>query len=350
MLATNVIKIFTLGTLSFITAFTLTPILTHYLYKYKLWRKETREKSIDGKQIPIFKKFHGKERKKTPRFGGLLIPTVTVLLAFLFFLLANIDGAALNKLNFLSRGQTWLPLFALVSASLIGMVDDSLQVFSKGKYIGGGLKLQYRLLLVALIGIIGGYWFYYKLGWQALHVPGVGGFQIGIWYLPLFVLVMMATYSGGVIDGLDGLSGGAFATMFGAFAAIALALNQVNLAAFCTVILGALLAFLWFNIPPARFYMGETGVMGLCVTLTVVAFLTDSVLVLPIIGLLLVMESGSVILQLLSKKFRGKRIFKAAPIHHHFEAKGWPHYKITMRFWVIGVVAAIVGVAIRLLG
>lgn len=348
-MAINLIKIFTLGTLAFLAAFAFTPVLTHYLYKYKLWRKETREESIDGKEIPIFKKFHGKEGNKTPRFGGILIPVVTLLLALLFSFLANIDGAALTKLNFLSRGQTWLPLFALVCASLIGVVDDSLQVFSRGKYIGGGLKLRYRLILMGLIGLIGGLWFYYKLQWGAIHIPGVGDLQIGLWYVPLFVSVMMATYSGGVIDGLDGLAGGAFGIMFGAFAGIALALNQVNLAAFCVVILGSLLAFLWFNIPPARFYMGETGMMGLVATLTVVAFLTDSVLVLPIIGFLLVIESGSVILQLLSKKW-GKKIFRAAPIHYHFEAQGWPHYKVTMRFWVIGIVTAIIGVAIRLLG
>lgn len=350
MLAINIIKIFTLGFLAFVSAFALTPILTHYLYKYKLWRKETREKSIDGKSIPVFKKFHSKEGNNTPRFGGILIPVVALLLALIFSGLAQIDGAAFNKLDFLSRGQTWLPLFALISASLIGLADDALQVFGEGKYIGGGLKLKYRLILMGLIGLVGGYWFYYELGWQALHVPGVGNFQIGIWYIPLFVLVMMATYSGGVIDGLDGLAGGAFGIMFGAFAGIALALNQINLAAFCTVILGSLLAFLWFNIPPARFYMGETGMMGLCVTLTVVAFLTNSVLVLPIIAFLLVMESGSVILQLLSKKISGRKIFQAAPIHYHFEAEGWPHYKVTMRFWLIGTVVAIVGIAIRLLG
>jgi phospho-N-acetylmuramoyl-pentapeptide-transferase len=160
----------------------------------------------------------------------------------------------------------------------------------------------------------------------------------------------MATYSGGVIDGLDGLAGGSFASIFAAFAGIALFTGQINLAAFCAVILGALLAFLWFNIPPARFYMGEIGTMGLTAVLTVVAFMTNSVLVLPIIGFLLVIESGSVILQLLSKKFRHKKILLAAPIHHHFEAKGWPAYKVTMRFWVIGVVAAILGLGIRLLG
>jgi len=141
-----------------------------------------------------------------------------------------------------------------------------------------------------------------------------------------------------------------FSSIFAAYAGIALFRGQIDLAAFSSVILGALLAFLWFNVPPARFYMGETGILGLCATLTVIAFLTDSVLVLPIIGFLLVVESGSVILQLLSKKFRKKKLFLASPIHHHFEAKGWPHYKITMRFWVISVIMAIVGVTIRLLG
>ncbi|MFH1705459.1 MAG: phospho-N-acetylmuramoyl-pentapeptide-transferase, partial [Patescibacteria group bacterium] len=203
---------------------------------------------------------------------------------------------------------------------------------------------------VALIGLVGALWFYFKLDWSTIHIPGNGDLEINGWYIPLFVLVMMAVYSGGVIDGLDGLAGGSFASIFAAFAGISLFLGQVDIAAFCSVILGALLAFLWFNIPPARFYMTETGTMGLCATLTVVAFLTDSVLVLPVIGFLLVIESGSVILQLLSKKFRGKKIFLSSPIHHHFEALGWPHYKVTMRFWVIGAVMAIAGIAIRLLG
>ena len=346
----NVIKIFMLGAMSFILAFWLTPILTHFLYKYKLWRKEIRTKSIDNKELFFFKKFHSEKEIHVPRFGGLLIWTSVLILAVLFFLLSKTDIWWFEKLNFLSRSQTWLPLFALIAASLVGLTDDVLQVLRKGKYIGGGLMLKYRLILVALIGLIGAYWFYYKLGYSTIHIPGNGDFFIGIWYVPLFVLIMLATYSGGVIDGLDGLAGGAFAVIFAAFAGIALFNGQVDLAAFCAVIAGAILAFLWFNIPPARFYMGETGMLGLCCALTVVAFLTDSILVLPIIGFLLVIESGSVIIQLLSKKFRKKKVFLAAPIHHHFEAKGWPHSKITMRFWVIGVVMAIIGLAIRLLG
>ena len=349
-LTINVLKIFFLGFFSFITAFFLTPILTHFLYRHKLWKKSIREKSIDGKELKFVRKFHNQEEVQVPRFGGLLVWVIPVLVAFLFFLLAKSNFWILEKLNFLSRGQTWLPLFALVAGALVGLVDDIFQVKGKGKYIGGGLSLKKRLFLVSLIGLVGGLWFYYKLGWRTIHIPRFGDFYLGWWYIPFFILVMMATYSGGVIDGLDGLAGGAFATIFGAYGAIAFFGGQINLAAFCSVMAGAILAFLWFNIPPARFYMGETGIMGLCAALTVVAFLSNSVLVLPIIGFLLVIEAGSVILQLLSKKFFKRKLFLAAPIHHHFEAKGWPHYKVTMRFWVIGIIAAIVGVAIQLLG
>ncbi|MDP1538636.1 MAG: hypothetical protein Q8M00_01250 [bacterium] len=348
--AIDVIKIFTLGAVSFIIAFLLTPVLTHFLYKYKLWRKEVRQKAIDGGDVTVFQKFHKEGETNVPRMGGILIWGTVLIIIFLFWGISQItDIWWLDKLNFLSRSQTWLPLFALIAASLLGLSDDVLQVFGKGKYIGGGLSLKKRLFLVALIGLIGALWFYFKLDWTTIHIPGVGDLEINGWYVPIFVLIMLAVYSGGVIDGLDGLAGGTFALIFTAFAGIALFLGQIDLAAFCTVILGALLAFLWFNVPPARFYMGETGMMGLCAALTVIAFLTDSILVLPIIGFLLVIESGSVILQLLSKKIRHKKIFLSAPIHQHFEAKGWPHYKVTMRFWIIGAVAAIVGVTIRLL-
>ncbi|MEK7503815.1 MAG: hypothetical protein AAB577_02425, partial [Patescibacteria group bacterium] len=343
--AIDVIKIFTLGVLSFLTAFLLTPFLTKVLYKYRLWRKEVRTQAIDGKDLTYFQKFHSEGETHIPRFGGLLIWLVPLFLAVFFYVLhkTGVNIWWVQKLNFLNRGQTWLPFFALIAAALVGFLDDFLQVIGKGKYIAKGLTLKQRILLMGVIGAVGAWWFYSKLGWSTLHVPGLGDFSVGIWYLPLFIIVMMAVYSGGVIDGLDGLAGGAFAAIFGAFAGIALFIGQVNVAAFCAVILGALLAFLWFNIPPARFYMGETGIMGLTAALTVVAFLTDSVFVLPVIGFLLVIESGSVILQLLSKKFRHKKLFLAAPIHHHFEAKGWPAHKVTMRFWIIGVVAAIIG-------
>lgn len=349
-IAVNIIKIFFLGSAGFLLAFLATPGLTYLLYKYKLWPKKARAKAIDGQETPVIQKHHQERETFVPRAGGILIWLTTLLLAVIFLALSRTNVWWLQKLNFLSRSQTWLPLFALISASLLGIVDDLCRIWGRGKYIGGGLSLKKRLIIVFLIGLIGAWWFYSKLGWDTLHIPGVGDFEIGFWYIPLFILVMLAAYSGGVIDGLDGLAGGAFASIFAAFAAIAFFQGQIDIASFCSVIVGTLLAFLWFNIPPARFYMGETGILGLCAALTVVAFLTDSVLVLPIIGFLLVIESASVILQQLSKKFRRKKIFLAAPLHHHFEARGWPHYKITMRFWIIGVVMAIIGVAIRLLG
>ncbi len=346
----NVIKIFVLGTLSFVASFAVAPILSHFLYKHKLWRKDIRTKSIDNKDLVYFKKFHSEKETHVPRFGGLLVWISVFLLALIFYALSYTDIWWFKKLNFLSRSQTWLPLFALIAASLVGLLDDVLQVFQKGRYIAGGLSLKFRLGLVTLIGLVGGWWFFFKLGNSTIHIPGNGDIFLGWWYVPFFIVIILATYSGGVIDGLDGLAGGSFATMFAAFGAIALFQGQIDLAAFCIAIVGAILAFLWFNIPPARFYMGETGILGLCCALTVVAFLTDSVLVLPVIGFLLVIESASVIIQLVYKKIKGKKLLLAAPIHHHFEAKGWPHYKITMRFWVVGIVMAIIGVAIRLLG
>jgi len=365
--AIDVIKIFILGVLSFGFAFWMAPILIRSLHKHKLWRKEVREKSIDGKDLTYFQMFHQEGETKIPRFGGLLIWISPLILVFIFWFLSQTGIDWFEQMNFLSQKQTWLLFFALIVAAFLGLADDILQVTGRGKYIAGGLKLPTRIWVVAAIGIVGGWWFFFKLQRFSIFIPGAEDFNIinffgieeysgflyfvvGLLYILFFVLVVLATYSGGVIDGLDGLSGGAFAIIFGAYAIIALVVGQIDTAAFCTTIVGALLAFLWFNIPPARFYMGETGIMALTASLAVVAFLTDSVFVLPIIAILLVLESGSVILQLLSKKFRGKKIFLAAPLHHHFEAKGWPHYKVTMRFWVIGIIAAIIGVTIRLWG
>lgn len=346
----QVIRAFVLGFFSFVFALAIIPKFTDFMYRHQLWRKKDKDKSIDGQKLKVFTKFHGGEGTRVPRVGGLIVWVVPLLVAVIFYLLSLLNNDILSELNFLHRSQTWLPLFALVAASLLGLTDDLLQIKGKGKYIGGGLKLSWRIAIVGLIGLIGGWWFYAKLGVETIGIPGWGSLFVGWWLVPIFIVTMIATYGGSIIDGLDGLAGGTFATIFGAFAVISFFNLQYHLATFCLVLVGAILAFLWFNIPPARFYLGETGVMGLCATLTVITFFTDSLIVLPIIAFLLFLESGSVILQLLYKKFKKRKLFLAAPIHHHFEAKGWPHYKVTMRFWVIGGVMALVGVAIRLLG
>lgn len=348
---TNVIKVFGLSALSFTAAMLLTPVLTHYLYKYKLWRKEVRTTSPDGSKTPLFSALHKERETRVPRLGGILIWTTVVFIAVLFWLIAEwTDSPFWDKTNFLSRNQTWLPLFTLLAASFLGLADDFLQVFQKGGYVAGGMKFRYRLAIVTLIALVGSLWFHFKLGWQTIYVPGFGDLFIDGWYIPLFILTMILVFSSSIIDGIDGLAGGVFASIFAAYGGIAFFRGQIDLAAFSGVILGALLAFLWFNIPPARFYMGESGILGLTTALTVVAFLTDSVIVLPIIGFLLMLVVASDIIQFASKRWRGKKVFLIAPIHHHFEAKGWPPYKVTMRFWIISVVTAIIGMAIALIG
>lgn len=347
----NVLKIFGLSSLAFFVGFLLTPLLTHYLYKYKMWRREARTKAPDGADTPLFYKLHKDKETNVPRLGGILIWSVTLLIAVLFWAISIIyPTETTNKLNFLSRSQTWIPLFTLITASLVGLADDLMQILGKGKYIAGGMRFSRRVFLIMLIAGVGAYWFYIKLGMDSIFVPFMGDIYIGWLMVPFFIIAMLATFSGGVIDGLDGLSGGVFASAFTAYAGIAYAQNQIDIAAFSAVIIGVLLAFLWFNIPPARFYMGETGIMGLTTTLTVIAFLTDAVLVLPIIAFPLVLASGSVIIQLFSKRFFGRKVFLIAPIHHHFEAKGWPAYKVTMRFWIISIVFAVMGMAIAIIG
>ncbi|MDI6591423.1 MAG: hypothetical protein QME61_00550 [Patescibacteria group bacterium] len=353
----NLIKILVLAAFSAGLAMTFAPILIKFLHKIKFWKKEPRKKTITGEEAEIFYSLHKEREVTVPRGGGVLIWLSVSIVIFLFFFLANFfEIWWLKKLNFLSRNETWLPLFTLIVASIVGLIDDILQVFGKGKYIGGGMEFTRRLLIIILIGLIGGLWFYYKLNWDSIHLPLIFNFPegiditLGIWIIPLFILVMVACWSGGVIDGLDGLSGGVLASIFGAFSIIAFSQGKADLATFCATICGTLFAFLWFNIPPARFYMGETGILGLTSTMAVVAFLTDSVAVLPIIAGLMVIEVGSIIFQLLSKKFRKKKIWLSTPIHHHFEAKGWPAHQITMRFWILSAVFATLGVAIRLLG
>ena len=351
ILTLSVIKVLGISAVASVIAILWSPFLINFLYKHKLWKKSARTKTITGDEATVFYALHKERETKVPRMGGLLVFVTTAFVTLLFYFISVLfPESPISQFNFLSRSQTWLPLFTLVVASLVGLFDDILVVSSLGNYIGGGFSFKKRLLIVALIGLVGGSWFYWKLGWDIITIPLIGSFSIGIFYLPLFILVMVACWSGGIIDGLDGLSGGAFASIFGSFTIISFAQGKYDLATFCAVITGTLFAFLWFNIPPARFYMTEVGILGLTTTLAVVAFLTDSVFVLPIIAGLLVVEVGSVIVQLLSKKFRKKKLFLSTPIHHHFEAIGWPAYKVTMRFWIIGIVLAIVGVVIKLMG
>ncbi len=346
----NLIKISIPTAFAFFIALALTPLATHYFYKYKMWKKYSRNLDAHAEE---FHTIHNEaEELVTPRVGGIII-WVSALLTTLIFYFASIlfPSPATDAINFLSRNQTLIPFFTLLLGSLIGLWDDLIQIYGSGIFAKDDASWRiWKAFLVGAISVLIGLWFFYKLGMASIHIPFGGEFYLGILIIPFFVIVALATFSGGVIDGIDGLSGGVLASIFGAYSIIALAHNQLDIAAFSGVIMGVTLAFLWFNIPPARFYMGETGIMGLTITIATLAFLTDSVLILPVVAMPLVISSGSVILQLLSKKWRGgKRIFKLAPIHHHFEAIGWSSYKVTMRFWVLSVIFAIIGVILAVI-
>lgn len=334
-----IIKILIISALSFVVAIFATPILTHFLYKYKMGKKIRNEGNT-----PIYTSLH-KGKEGTPTMGGILIWATVALISVGILIATKIFGpdTIFSDYNFLTRAQTLLPLGILLLAAFFGIVDDLLGIFHFGR-AGRGLRMRERILIFTLIAIVGAIWFYFKLDWDLIHIPFIGDFNIGIWYIPIFVFIIVATaFSANQTDGLDGLAGGTLLAAFSSYAVISYSQGRIELAVFCGAIVGALLAFLWFNIHPARFFMGDTGSMSLGVTLGVIAMLTNSLFFLPFIGFILVMESFTTIVQILSKKLRHKKVFLSAPIHHHFEAKGWPETKVTMRFWIISGVMAVIG-------
>lgn len=351
MMSLDAIKVLLPAIVSFVAGLSLTAWLTQYMYKYRMWKRNSRSNENLDAMSPAFKQIHNeKGETSTPRVGGVIVWLSVIVTVVVFAILSWIfPNNATLKLNFLSRNQTILPLFALLFASLIGLLDDLLQIYGKNLNMSDGITRRMRILVVLFIGAVGAWWFYAKLE-TGLHIPFYGDISIGLWFIPFFMLVVLGTFTGSVIDGIDGLAAGVMASAFGAYALIAFEQSQYDIAAFCATIIGGILAFLWFNIPPARYYLSETGMVGLTVTLAIVAFLTNQVLVLPLIAFPLVITSLSSSIQMFSKKFFGKKVFKIAPLHHHFEAIGWPSYKVTMRYWVVSVICALFGTVIALLG
>lgn len=338
-----ILRMLFLAILSFALAMAWTPLLTFVLYRFKLG------KSIRNTgETPVYSTLHA-AKGGTPTMGGVLIWLTTLLVTLFFWFLGYLAPTVFGTLNFLSRSETWLPLFALVAAALVGLVDDLMNVWGVGAETGG-FRVRHRMILYSVIAAIGAWWFYFKLGWDTIHVPLFGDAVIGWWYIPLFLLVIISTaHSLNLIDGLDGLAGGVTLIIMGAYSVIAFVQHRFDLAALTAVIIGSLLAFLWFNIYPARFFMGDTGAMALGVAIGILAMLTNTALLLPIFGFLLVVESLSVILQFSAKRILGRKIFLSAPLHHHLEASGWPEPKVVMRFWVISGVMVMLGLAVFLI-
>jgi phospho-N-acetylmuramoyl-pentapeptide-transferase len=343
--------VFIPATIAFLVGIAATPFLTHFLYKRRMWKPKAGKVAFDGTPAEVFNQLHEARETGTPRFGGVIVWGSVLITAGLLSLLSMIFPDAFGTLSFVSRNQTWVPLVALVGGAIVGLFDDFFEVQGKS-----GLRLRTRLMIVAIVAVLCAVWFYDKLDVSTITVPFLKApVDLGPWFMLFFVLTALFIYAGGVIDGIDGLAGGIFCTMFSAYAGIAFFQHQFDISALAGAIAGGLLAFLWVNVPPARYYLSETGTMGLTLALVVIAFLTDTVtngrgiMVLPVIAFPLVITVISNMLQIFWKKVFKKKLFRIAPLHHHFEAIGWPAYKVTMRYWIVGVVAAIIGMTIALL-
>jgi phospho-N-acetylmuramoyl-pentapeptide-transferase len=320
---------------SFILSMALTPIYTRLGFRYKLW-KQPRQNAVTGEAAPVYQALHAaKHKRNIPTMGGIVMVIAIAAITLIF--------------NF-SRSQTWLPLFTLVAAGIVGLFDDYLNIRSEGLGIAG-MRGKIKFSLIFAISVLGAWYFYTKLGYNMIHVPAVGNFNIGWLYVPLFILVVISTANAvNITDGLDGLSGGLLSTAFGAYGVIAFFQGNYGIAGFCATVVGALLTYTWFSIYPARFFMGDCGAFALGTTLGVIAMLTNTVFVLPIIGAVFVVETLSSIIQITSKRLFKRKVFLSAPLHHHLEAIGWPEPKVTMRLWVLGMVSGAIGLVLGLIG
>ncbi|MBC7746939.1 phospho-N-acetylmuramoyl-pentapeptide-transferase [Pedobacter sp.] len=336
LLTNEITKISLLAVGAFTMSMLLTPVYTFVAYRYRFW-KRPRTTATTGEALTVFSKLHEKKLSRNiPTMAGLIIVVSVSLITLLF----NLD-----------REQTWLPLAALIGGGLVGLLDDVINL--RGKSVGvAGLRSGLKFLMITIVALIGAWFFYSKLGYVDIHVPFISDpITLGWLIIPLFTLaVVSAGNAVNITDGLDGLAGGLLATAYAVFAVIALLQGNFGIAGFCFTILGALLSYIWFNIFPARFFMGDVGSFALGTSLGVVAMLTDSLVLLPIIAIVFVAEAGSSLIQILSKKIFKRKIFISAPVHHHLEAKGWPETKVTMRFWVIGNVAGVFGLLLALAG
>ncbi|MBS3903591.1 MAG: phospho-N-acetylmuramoyl-pentapeptide-transferase [Anaplasmataceae bacterium] len=325
---------------AFVLALLVTPVWLRFLENYKVG-KQIRP----SEKAPVFNHFHEK-KAGTPTAGGVIIWGTVIGIALLLSLLSYFFGDIWSSFSFIDRRETYLPLAALLIAALLGLMDDLLGSLGIGAN-GGGFKVRYKLIIYFFIALIGAWWFYDRLGFREIAIPFAPDFVLGIWYIPVFIFVIVASaFSANETDGLDGLLGGTSLFTFGALTVVAFALGRYDLATFGGAMIGSLLAFLWHNIYPARFFMGDTGSMSLGITMGVIAMLTNTVLLLPLFAFIPVLESLSVIIQLTSKKAFGRKIFHSTPLHHHFEALHWHESKVTMRFWIISAMASGLGLVI----
>jgi len=315
----------------------------NFLYRIKLQRQDQQTKDAFNKLTPIFDLFH-KHKAGTPVGGGILILLTTSVLYGLFLLWSWNTHGAINA-NFPSYlTEIKIVLFTFISFGLLGLYDDLVKIFfwkEKGFF---GLRMRHKLVIQTILALIVGYWLYAELKIAFIHVPFLGQFDLSYWYIFFAAFVIIAfTNAVNITDGLDGLASGVLMIALTAFWIIAASILDVPLSAFIGIWLGGLIAFLYFNIPPARIFLGDAGSLSFGAVFAVIGLILGKAFTLPIIGGVFLIEITSSLLQLLSKKYRGKKLFPAAPYHLYLQLKGWEEPKIVMRFWLISVMFAVFG-------
>ncbi len=351
-------KIFLPTAFAFLFGIFITPFFTHFFYKYKLWKRSSRSGKENntgalGEMSQEFKQIHNTEKElHTPRVGGIIVWFSVIITIFIFYILSIFGkGQWALYLNLFSRNQTLLPLASMMVGAFIGLIDDFLQIFARKKeLLVGGIPRKIRIALVIFLGAVEGIWFYQKLGYKSISVPFTHiDIYLGVFFILFFIFVLLALFSSSVIDGIDGLAAGNLSIIFITYGFIAIIEQQYNLAAFSFVFAGSLLAFLWFNIPPARFYLGETGILSLTLTLAVIIFLTKTEFLFLIIGFPLVISSASSFIQIIARRYFNKKVFHIAPFHHHLEYLGWSRERITMRYWIAGILLSLLSIILFIL-
>lgn len=338
----HLLLIFFSFTAAFLVSMLLAKPFLNLLKKYKI-HKQIREIASTGEKAERYHELH-KGKAGTPTMGGILIWGTTLIIVLGSRALSALGVTASSLLN---RKETWLPIATLVAVALLGALDDYFNIRGLGK--SKGINIKPKFFWLTLFALIGGLWFHFKLGYDQIHLLGYGDIIMGSWYVVLFMIVILATSNAvNFTDGLDGLAGGLLVIAFASFSVIAFAKGLLILSAFCAVLTGANLGFLWHNIPPAKFYMGDTGSLSMGATLGVIAMMTDSFIALILIGFIFVIETLSIIIQIFSKKVFHKKVFKVAPLHHHYEYIGWPESKVVMRFWIVGAIFAMFGLILSL--
>lgn len=286
-----------------------------------------------GKQVRVEEPEGHSYKTGTPTMGGLMI-TVPVIVTTIIF---NLTG----------RLSMLLPIGVLTSAAILGALDDRMSLVGSMR---GGMTARIKMLCLLGIALVAALILYFPLGLRTVFVPWLGKYSIGPIYIVLAVIGISGSANAvNLTDGLDSLAGGTAAVAFVAYGIIAYLQGQVQVVTFCFMMVGALLGFLWFNAHPAQVIMGDTGALAIGAALATAAFMTGQWLLLPVVGFVFVLETVSVMLQVAYfKRTKGKRIFKSTPIHIHFELLGWSETQVTMRFWLIGMMVGLLGVALAM--